>query len=271
MELNNEDLKRLQKVCLELVTELDKVCRKNGIEYSLGGGTLIGAVREHGFIPWDDDADIFFKREEYNKFVKACVKDLNHDRFYIQDHEIEPDYPWGYSKLRMKGTKLIQIGQEDLKFRNGIFIDLFIYDNVPDGYLARRIHYWKCYCIRKCQYAVVGRKRAKNAFLRWWFSLINMIPKEWLFSQLSKMAAKYNSKHTELSRHYTFPYFKDVCKYGLPNKSFEEYMDCDFEGRRFRIIKDYDTILTLKYGDYMTPPPPKEITFYPISEIEFPK
>ena len=271
MEINKENLKQLQAVCLELLCELDRVCRKNNIEYSLGGGTLIGAIREHGFIPWDDDADIFFKREEYNKFIKACEKDLNHDRYYVQDHRIEPEYPWGYSKLRMKGTKLVLVGQEDLKFRKGIYIDVFVYDNVPDGYWARRINYWKCYCIRKCQYSVVGRHTAKNIFWRCWFSIINWIPKEMLFSQLEKMATKYNAKETELSRHYTFPYFRDVCKYGLPNTSFEEYMDCEFEGHLFRIIKDYDTILTLKYGDYMTPPPPKEIKFLPIIELEFPK
>ena len=85
------------------------------------------------------------------------------------------------------------------------------------------------------------------------------------------MADKYNSKETELSRHYTFPYFKKTCRFGLPNKSLQEYIDCTFEGRSFRIIKDYDTVLSLKYGDYMTPPPAKEITFYPISVIEFPK
>ena len=271
MKLDKEQLKLLQNVCLELVTELDRICRKNKIEYSLGGGTLIGAVREHGFIPWDDDADIFFIREEYNKFVEACKKDLNGDKFYIQDHKIEPEYPWGYSKLRMKGTTLVQVGQENLTFRNGIFIDLFIYDNVPDGYLIRRIHYWKCYFIRKCQYAVVGRNNAKSIFMRSWFTLINKIPKKWLFSQLDKMALKYNSRQTELARHYTFPYFRKSCKYGLPNKCFKEYIDCEFEGKKFRIIRDYDIILTLKYGDYMTPPPPKDITYYPISKIEFPK
>jgi len=271
MELKKEDLRRLQEVCLELIIELDRICRKNGIEYSLGGGTLIGAVREHGFIPWDDDADIFFKREEYNKFVAACERDLNHDEYYVQDHDIEPEYPWGYSKLRKKGTKLVQVGQEHMKFRNGIFIDLFIYDNVPDGCLARRIHYLKCFCIRKCQYAEVGRLKEKSAFWRGWFSLINLIPKHFLFSQLEKMAARNNAKQTVLSRHYTFPYFRKACKYGLPNKSLEEYIDCDFEGRNFRIVKDFDTILTLKYGDYMTPPPPKEITYYPISEIQFPR
>ena len=271
MKLTDSELKRLQGICLELIIELDRVCRLNNIQYSLGGGTLIGAVREHGFIPWDDDADIAMTRDEYNRFVKACEKNLDKNKFYLQDHVLDPEYPWGYSKLRMKGTRLVQMGQENMKFQNGIFIDIFIYDHVPDGFFARRIHYYKCYFIRKCQYSIVGRKNAKNAFLRGWYSVLNIIPKKYLFSELDKMAKKYNSRNTELSRHMTFPYFRKECKYGLPTRSFTEYMDAIFEGKKLRIIKDYDTVLTLKYGDYMTPPQKKEIVFYPISEIKFPE
>lgn len=256
---------------MSLVVEVDRICRKNHIEYSLGGGTLIGAVREHGFIPWDDDADIAMTRSEYEKFVIACKKDLNQDKFFLQDHNTDPEYPWGYSKLRMNNTKLVQIGQEDLKFHNGIFIDIFIYDHVPDGFLSRRIHYFKCYFIRKCQYSVVGKKQSKNLFLRGWFALLNLIPPKWLFDELERMAKKYNARNTELSRHMTFPYFRKECKYGLPTRSFSEYTNVTFEGKVLRIIKDYDTVLSLKYGDYMTPPPPKEITYYPVQEIVFPE
>ena len=133
MLLSTEELKRLQGVCLELVKEIDRVCRKNGIEYTLDGGTLLGAVREHGFLAWDDDADIAMTRENYNRFFEACRTDLDTERFFLQDYRTDPEYPWGYSKLRMNGTRLVQTGQEHLKFHDGIFIDLFIYDPVPDG------------------------------------------------------------------------------------------------------------------------------------------
>ena len=71
-------------------------------------------------------------------------------------------------------------------------------------------------------------------------------------------------------RHYTFPYFRKECIFGLPSQCFDSYIDAEFEGKKLRIMKDYDTFLTLKYGDYMTPPPPSEITYYPISKIKFP-
>ena len=85
MQLNSEELKKLQNVCLELACEVDRVCRKNNIEYTLEGGTLIGAVREHGFIAWDDDVDISMSRKEYEKFFEACKTDLNTDRFFLPE------------------------------------------------------------------------------------------------------------------------------------------------------------------------------------------
>ena len=219
MQLSSEELKKLQNVCLELACEVDRVCRKNNIEYTLEGGTLIGAVREHGFIAWDDDVDISMSRKEYEKFFEACKTDLNTDRFFLQEHRTDPEYPWGYAKLRMNGTSLVQIGQEDM--------------------------------------------------LRAWYAIIDKIPKKWLFAGLDSLASSTNRRRTELMRHYTFPYFRKECIFGLPSHCFDSYIDADFEGKKLRIMKDYDTFLTLKYGDYMTPPPPSEITYYPISRIRF--
>ena len=270
MQLKQTDLRKLQDVCLELVIELDRICRKNGIEYSLAGGSLIGAVREHGFIPWDDDADIAMTREEYEKFAEACERDLDRERFFLQNHHTDPAYPWGYSKLRRNDSKLVKEGQENMHFHNGIFIDIFIYDHVPDGYLARRLHYIKCFLIRKCQYAAVGKTEANSGLLRAVYAVMDRVPKEKVFAALERLAKKYNARDTELCRHLTFPYPSLDCKYGLPTSVFDGYKDASFEGRSLRIVRNYDTVLTLKYGDYMTPPPAKDIVYYPIEAIRFP-
>ena len=269
MELNDSQLHRLQGVCLELVKEIDRVCRKNGIEYTLDGGTLLGAVREHGFLAWDDDADIAMTRENYNRFFEACKKDLNTERFFLQEYRTDPEYPWGYSKLRMNGTRLVQIGQEHLKFHDGIFIDLFIYDPVPDGWLTRRLHHFACYCIRKCQYSVVGKQNAKSAFMRCWYNLLNKIPRKTVFHVLEKMISLTAGLDTELSSHKTYPYPRKNCKYGLPWKCFREYADLPFEDQLFRCMKEYDPYLSMLYGDYMTPPPPAGRKHYPIGLIDF--
>lgn len=269
MVLDNKHLQRLQGVCLELIEEVDRICRLHHIEYTLDGGTLLGAVREHGFIPWDDDADIAMTRAEYNKFCDACKESLNMKRFFLQEYRTDPYYPWGYSKLRMNGTRLVQLGQEHLKFNDGIFIDIFIYDPVPNGFLMRRLHAFACFCIRKCQYSIVGKKSAKTALLRCWYAVLNMIPKAWVFRQLEKLISATNNVNGVLSSHKTYPYPRKSCRYGLPTKCFTEYIDLPFEEHLFRCMKDYDTYLSLLYGDYMTPTPPSGIRHYPIGLIDF--
>lgn len=271
MHLDETGLKKLQTVALELLLEVDRICRKNNIEYTLEGGTLIGAVREHGFLKWDDDADVSMTRDAYNRFVKACEKDLNTEKFFLQDHNTDPGYPWGYSKLRRNGSTIINEGQDNLNMHTGLYIDIFIYDNVPDGFISRRLHFAAIYSIRKCQYSVEGKKLAKSAPKRLWFAIIDKIPKKWLFKWIDMLAASTGKKRTKLMRHYTFPYFRKECIFGLPTHCFEEYIDCDFEGHKLRISKDYDTYLTLKYGDYMTPPPVEDIKYLSISKIEFPE
>lgn len=269
MELTDAQLHQLQGVCLELVKEVDRICRKNGIEYTLDGGTLLGAVREHGFLAWDDDADIAITRKEYNRFFEACKKDLDKDRFFLQEYRTDPDYPWGYSKLRMNGTELVQIGQEHLKFHDGIFIDIFVYDPVPDGFFSRRLHYLACYLIRKCQYSVVGKLRAGNVFMRGWYRLLDKIPKRTVFRWLEKLVRLTYPMDTELSSHKTYPYPRKEFKYGLPWKCFKSYRDITFENEIFRCMTDYDIYLTMLYGDYMTPPPLGKRKHYPVSRISF--
>lgn len=272
LELTDEQLEKLHQVFLELLSEVDRICRKHGIEYTLDGGTLLGAIRHKGFIPWDDDADIVFTRDEYRKFYKACKRELNTDEFFLQEYRTDKAYPWGYAKFRRQGTELIQPGQEHIPFNKGIYIDVFIYDQVPDGYITRRLHHAACYCLRKCEYSVVGKLTAKSVLMRWWYSKLDKIPKDLLFAVLNFLAALTNGevgkKHrlknwkrdrkSELASHKTYPYFRDAVKYGMPASSYDEYMDVIFEDRTLRIIKDYDRYMTLLYGDYMGLPPEED-------------
>ena len=124
--LEEETLRKLQKTELEILIEVDRICQKNRIHYSLTGGTLLGAVRHGGFIPWDDDADISMLRSEYKKFQRACKRDLDTERFYFQDMENTPGYRWGYGKVRRKDTIFLREGQEQMPYEQGIFLDVFL-------------------------------------------------------------------------------------------------------------------------------------------------
>ena len=253
-QLSAEELKKLQRIELEMLIELDRICRKHGIAYSLDGGTLLGAVRHKGFIPWDDDVDVIMLRPEYGRFRAACEQELDTRRFFLQDYKSDPGYRWGYEKLRRNGTEHVRLGQEALKQRTGVFIDIFVADHVPDSYLLRRVHHAVCFCIRKVLYAPLGAVNAPSGFLRGWYGLLAKIPRDVPFHVRNCLASASNRRKTELASHYTLEYPKH-CRYGLPRKCFDEMADMEFEGRTFRGFKEYDPYLKMLYGNYMELPP----------------
>ncbi len=253
--LTPEELRNLQLIELEMLEEVDRICRKNHIEYSLDGGTLLGAVRHKGFIPWDDDADVIFTRHEYAKFFGACKKELDTARFFLQDYRTDKEYRWGYAKLRRKGTELVRLGQEHMKFHTGVYIDIFVVDHVPDGYFMRRLYYGVNFCIRKVLYSELGMVAEKKAFMRMFYRILHKLSKDKVFHIRNCLAAWYNRKETELTSHLLYQYPSKESKFGMPTECFRHYCDMEFEGMQFRGFADYDTYLTLLYHDYMTLPP----------------
>lgn len=253
--LSPGELRNLQLLELEMLVEVDRICRKYGIEYSLDGGTLLGAVRHKGFIPWDDDADVIFTRHEYARFSRACKKELDTERFFLQDYRTDEHYRWGYAKLRRNGTELVRCGQECLKFRTGVYIDVFVVDNVPDNYLMRKAYYGINFCIRKVLYSELGQTAAGNAGMRMLYRFLCKIPKDTMFHMRNCLAARCNRKKTALVSHLLYQYPSREGKYGMPSECFASYCDLEFEGMRFRAFADYDRYLRILYHDYMTLPP----------------
>lgn len=266
VKLEGDLLRKLQMTELEMLIEVDRICKKHGIQYSLDGGTLLGAIRHNGFIPWDDDADVVMLRPEYDKFYAACKKELDTERFFLQEYRTDEKYRWGYSKMRRNGTVFLREGQEHVKCNQSVFIDIFVYDNVPDNPVLRRLHLFLCYCIRKGLYSEVGRKSSRSLLLRVWYEAISKIPRNAWFRGIGCIARKSNRQRHELVRHMTYPYRRE-CRYGLPRECFDEYTEKDFEGYWFQVFKNYDLYLTRLYGDYMTLPPEEKRKVHPVSEI----
>ena len=255
IELNEERKRLLQLNILELIVEVDRICRKNDIKYSLDGGTLLGAIRHKGFVPWDDDGDVIFTREEYEKFYEACKTDLDKDHFFLQDYRTDPGYRWGYAKMRLLGTDVVRKGHENLTFKSGVCIDVFVNDNVPDNPISRRLYYGLNFCLRKILYSEMGRTQANNAVLRAWYRVLFWIPKQTCFNIRNRYSAKINRNDTVLVSHLLFPYPRKTCKFGMPSECFKEHIETEFEGMKFSVFKEYDKYLKILYGDYMKLPP----------------
>ena len=256
IERSNEELRRLQLTELEMLEEVDRICRKNGIPYSLDAGTLLGAVRHKGFIPWDDDLDVMLLHEDYERFYEACKSDLDTTRFFFQDHRTDPNYRWGYGKMRRLGTEYIKAGQEKLKQRTGICIDVFDAENIPDEEKKRKKYIRRMFCIRKMMYSALGRTNESNPLMRLWYSLLYLVPIRTVFRIKNRWTRKVNATRTENVFFPTWPVKNHP--YGFPRRLFDEFTDVKFEGGRYMAIRDYDTYLKIRYGDYMKLPPAEQ-------------
>ena len=272
--LSADELRKLQLLLLDVLVEIDRICKKYGIKYMLDGGTLLGAVRHGGFIPWDDDLDIVMLRSEYEKLREACKAELNPKRYFFQDHSTDPNYPWGYGRIRVVDSEFIRLGQEHLKMKTGIFLDIFIRDNAPIGNIQQAIFSLYCFALRKILYSCVGKISEKNTVKRIGYKVINVIPHEFVFACIKNLADRMNSKKTGFVRNYTFSvvsHKKGV--YAYPREWFSEiYEDPSiyFEGYIFPISRFYKNYLEFVYGNYMELPPREKRRGHPCSKFKLP-
>lgn len=263
--LTEQELRDLQLIEVEMLAEVDRICKKCGIKYCISAGTMLGAVRHQGFIPWDDDADVAFLRPEYEKFRKACETELDKTRFYFQDYRNTRGYRWGYGKLRRRGTEFIRLNQEFMPYEQGVFIDIMPYDNVPDNYILRAFNNFRCFLYRKAFWSAVGRKTT-TGFTKLVFEVLYKIPEEKLYKSYNRFIARCNRKTTKRIRIFAFPV--PGKEFGYLRSSFDELVEIEFEGVTLMGMKDYDTYLGYKYGNYMKLPPVEKRKVHPVSSIK---
>ncbi len=266
IELDDATLRQVQLIQLEMLQEVDRICKKCSIHYNIIAGTLLGAIRHGGYIPWDDDADIAMLRDEYERFRKACKTELDTTRFYFQDHRNTKGYRWGYGKLRRKNTLFLREYQEHMPYRQGIFIDIFPLDGVPDNYFLRSIKNFECFCVRKMLWSRVGKIADKSFWKRQWYKLLDKIPEEKIFYYYHIMIHHANLNKTRMVRILMFPTPNN--EYGYYRNWYENSVDTEFEGKIFQGIRDYDSYLSFKFGDYMELPPIEGRKVHPVSKIK---
>lgn len=240
-----------QAALLKLLTEFDRVCKALNISYILFAGTLLGAVRHEGFIPWDDDLDVLMLREDYDRFLAEAPTVLDADTFYLQK-EFSEHWPLFFSKLRLNGTACLEkIHPKDPQMHQGIYIDIFPCDNARRTELGRR---WQ-FAASKVVIAKALDARgydtdsiAKKVFV----ALCRLLPQKPFLRAVRRGDADGDVVHTFLA---------GARKYGknaIPRRFLTRRCEVTFEGGTYPAPADYDACLRMLYGDYMTLPPPEE-------------
>lgn len=267
-KMSPEELRRMQLIQTELLKEVDRICRLHGIKYIIASGTLLGAVRCQGFIPWDDDIDIEMLREDYEAFLKTAQKELN-PKMFFQDRRTDRNYPWLYGKLRMNGTSAVRVGQEHLKMHSGVFIDIFPRDPMPNSAAGKRFYEFIAWICRKILYARVQRASAPTALGRLGWTLVSAIPKAVPFGVERLLRQSISPRKAARVRCYG--YHGRYETEGYDKRWFTELTELPFEGGSYYAPADWDGYLTLVYGpDYMIPPPEQERRgTVPLSSFQF--
>ena len=265
--ISDEELKRLHEILLELLVEFDRICRKYDITYSIDGGTLLGAVRHKGFIPWDDDADVILNRPEYDKLLRYINEELDPNEFYFQDFNNTPGDLWGYAKLRRAKTHCVRLNQEFWPYEQGVYLDVFVCDNVPNNYLLRSICNFRSFLYRKAFYARVG-VREKQGIEKIIYKLFCMIPEEKLKKSYNNYIKKRNKHYSEWVKCLTYPAINN--KYGYKREWYEDTEDIVFENKILRGCRKHKEYLEFLYGDYMKMPPISDRKVHPVSKLEMP-
>lgn len=252
----NEINKRIQKIALDILLEIDKVCRQIGVKYTMTSGTLLGAVRHKGFIPWDDDVDIAMTYDNYVKFREEAPK-LLPEHIKIQDHTNCKDYTLMYAKaFDIRTTCVENLYSELDSYYNAIWVDIFpIYRMRDNKNVIKKL--W--------------RNKIKSDGFRASRSKINIKRKKGIIIKLAMQTARLISKMcgaANLTKHFVKAPIRENNKNGtvtfadcinfqrvMPYDWFTDYADYEFEGHKIMGIKNADAYLSTVYGNYMELPP----------------
>ena len=248
---NKQSVRVVQDKILETMKYIDKLCRENGIEYYIMGGTALGAIRHGGFIPWDDDLDIFMPPAEYEKF-KAVFEREQSDKFVLQEWRTTPKY-LEYAKVRMNGTTFIEEHFKDrTDMHHGIYVDIMILHKVPNRKLAQKLVYYKSkfvtlYGLSKRNWKPKSRGQALVLFS------LKLMP----CRLMAKLCYKHIYKYERLTKNYSYCYWITPAKFkqGLfAADFFEKPVDVPFEDTVLLGSEKIKEYLAYRYGDYMKLP-----------------
>lgn len=248
-EIDVDELKLIQ---LKMLKDIHSFCVEHDIKYSLAFGTLLGAVRHKGYIPWDDDIDIMMPREDYSRFIQTYKNDI----YEIADLSINSRYGLPFAKVIDSRTIMDEFVEGGSEY--GVYIDVFPVDNVPDNVSDRQLFYHKKSLLNvlfnlKTVKVSSSRSVIKNMILFIGHIFLSFIRKQYLANCMSNLATKYVGAKTAYVG-IVAPADSRIEEI-IPSSFFEEYVQIPFENLCVMSIREFDKYLTAAYGDYMQLPP----------------
>lgn len=260
----DQQLNLIQKTELEILDAVDRFCSANDIRYSMSYGTLLGAVRHHGFIPWDDDIDLMMMRDQYDKFIRLW-KEKPPRGYFLQTDETDPPYGNNFLKIRKEGTTFIQSEKEKtVTYHTGIFIDIFPVDRVAPAGRKRKMQFAAC---QINMLMTRNHPSGRKGFSRMGERILLSCPSA-LKSFIKKKSYRYKTKWNTPSNSH-LPLFWNGTVSGARryfcSDLFDSLVKLPFEGKSYPAFGKYDDFLTYYFGDYMKlPPEDKRITHHPV-------
>lgn len=258
-------LQDLHKVEIEILDEIDRICRKNNINYCLVGGTLLGAVRHGGFIPWDDDLDVAMPRNDYEKFIDVCKNELSDD-FYLHSIETDKTYWLPFIKIRKKYTIFEEKNTAGLGCKTGIYVDIFplddatVIDSSKKRFVTQVIKEISALYLFKIGFYKRHYCRPFRKAIYWFMS---MIPTVELHKIQNRLMKRYNGDFSKYFINYGSNY--SPIKQTMPKETYIPFKEISFEGKMYFAPNDTNYYLKRIYGEnYMElPPVEKRITHNP--------
>ena len=251
-------LEEIHKIELNILVDVDRFCRENNICYSLDGGTLLGAIRHKGFIPWDDDIDVIMPREDYNRFVKSYHSEDGRYRLYNKD--TSPAYRTQMFSKVIDTQTVADEGLYEQQDAYGLWVDVFPADYVPAKTRAcRRIQ--KRFLKYRHLLFVRQRKKSEKSLKDKLYSAFYLCKSNTSVLCAAERYAKSAANSGYVSNLTMM--FERLLGFRFPEALFHNLIDVSFEGHTFKGFAGYDNYLTELYGDYMKlPPEEKRLTHY---------
>lgn len=249
-KLSVEQLRVLQ---LDMLDYIDTICRENNIKYQLGFGSLIGAVRHKGFIPWDDDIDLCMYRDDYEKLAKI-IEAKKDERYKVMNFKNTDWYFQNFMVVVDKKT-LIKSRVTKKNIDTNVFIDVFVIDKFDDLKVVEKTYKefaLEMLSVHKLKYIFHKDSKLKDIarFITW--CLVYFISPKYYAKKIRKLIAEYRNDDGKFEG--ILGQDKGKYKNVFPNGTFEELIEMPFENKLYPVPKNYDLILKQLYGDYMQEP-----------------